>query len=130
MRRLGKCLGMAVLTVALPGCFILRGYRDHPLDQQKIASIQRGVTTKSEVLVLLGPPQEIDARELTMLGATLDQGLPRPGEKPPEERVVAARWFRYTYERGNGMMMLFILFNYVDVDLKNDSLVIFFDDDN
>jgi len=119
-----------VLAFVSAGCALARGYRDHPLDEQKIATIQRGVTTKNEVLQLLGPPQEIDARELTAVGVSLDQVLPRPGEKPPAERIVAARWFRYTYERGNGMAIILVLFNYFDLDQKNDSLVIFFDGDN
>jgi hypothetical protein len=107
-----------------------RTYRDHPIDEQKLATIQRGVTTKNDILGLLGPPQEIDARELTAVGVPFEQILPRPGEKPPVERIVAARWFRYTYERGNGMAMILLLFNYFDFDQKNDSLVIFFDGDN
>jgi len=122
--------GFGVLAFVSAGCALARGYRDHPLDEQKIATIQRGVTTKNEVLQLLGPPQEIDARELTAVGVSLDQVLPRPGEKPPAERIVAARWFRYTYERGNGMAIILVLFNYFDLDQKNDSLVIFFDGDN
>ena len=60
-----------------------RTYRDHALDERKIATIQRGVTTKADILTLLGPPQEIDARELTAVGLTLNEVLPRPGEKPP-----------------------------------------------
>lgn len=119
-----------MLVLATSGCVMARTYRDKPLDEQKIAGIQRGVTTKADILTLLGPPQEIDARELTAVGVTFDQALPRPGEKPPTERLVTARWFRYTYERGNGMAMIFILFNYLDFDQKNDSLVIFFDGDD
>jgi len=123
-------LGLAVIMLSSSGCVMARTYRDHPLDAQKIVGIQRGVTTKAEILTLLGPPQEIDARELTAVGVAFDQALPRPGEKPPPERIVAARWFRYTYERGNGMAMILILFNYLDFDQKNDSLVIFFDGDD
>ena len=123
-------LGVAGLAMLASGCVMARTYRDHPLDERKIATIQPGVTTKDDILNLLGPPQEIDARELAAVGVAFDQVLPRPGEKPPLERVVAARWFRYTYERGNGMAMILILFNYLDFDQKNDSLVVFFDGDN
>jgi hypothetical protein len=127
-------MGLAALSVAamltVSGCAIARTYRDHPLDAQKIETIQRGVTTKAQILQLLGPPQEIEARELTAVGVSFDQVLPRPGEKPPTERIVAARFFRYTYERGNGMAIILLLFNYFDFDQKNDSLVIFFDGDN
>jgi hypothetical protein len=122
--------GVALLAVALSGCAMARVYRDHPLDEHEIATIQRGVTTKDEILRSLGPPQEIEARELAAVGVSFEQVLPRPGQKPPTERIVAARWFRYTYERGNGLAMILVLFNYFDYDQKNDSLVIFFDGDN
>ena len=124
-----QCVALALVIMTLPasGCVMARTYRDHPLDEQKIAAIQRGVTTKSEVLALLGPPQEIDARELTAIGITFDQILPRPGEKPPTEQIVSARWFRYSYQRGNGIALILLLFNYFEFDQKNDSLVIFFD---
>ena len=121
------CVALAMLS---GGCVMARTYRDHPLDEQRITAIQRGVTTKQDILEQFGPPQEIDARELTAVGVSFEQVLPRPGEKPPTERIVAARWFRYTYERGNGMAIILLLFNYLDFDQKNDSLVIFFDGDN
>ena len=107
-----------------------RVYRDHPIDEQNIAAIQRGVTTKQDILRLFGPPQEIDARELTAIGVTFEALVPRPGEKLPTERIVAARYFRYSYERGNGMAIILLLFNYFEFDQKNDSLVIFFDGDD
>jgi hypothetical protein len=129
-RRRGWTALSVAAALALSGCAIARTYRDHPLDEQKIGTIQRGVTTKDQILQLLGPPQEIDARELTAVGVSFEQVLPRPGEKPPTERIVAARFFRYTYERGNGMAIILLLFNYFDFDQKNDSLVIFFDGDN
>lgn len=107
-----------------------RVYRDHPIDEQNIAAIQRGVTTKQDILRLFGPPQEIDARELTAIGVTFEALVPRPGEKLPTERIVAARYFRYSYERGNGMAIILLLFNYFEFDQKNDSLIIFFDGDD
>src|ERR1035437_1401536 len=125
-----SALGLTGVAMLVSGCVMARTYRDHPIDEQQMATIQRGVTTKNDILGLLGPPQEIDARELTAVGVPFEQILPRPGEKPPLERIVAARWFRYTYERGNGMAMILLLFNYFDFDQKNDSLVIFFDGDN
>lgn len=119
----------AVLTI-VSGCVVGRVYRDHPLDEQKIASLQRGVTTKTEVLEMFGPPQEIEARELTAIGIPFEPFLSRRGEKPPVERMVAARFFRYTYARGNAQALILLLFNYAEFDQKNDTLVIFFDGDN
>lgn len=118
------------LALALSGCVIGRVYRDHPLDEQKIAGIQRGVTTKAEILERFGPPQEIDARELVAIGVPFEPFLSRRGDKPPVERPVAARYFRYTFSRGNAFGIILILFNYAEFDQKNDNLVIFFDGDN
>ncbi|MCX8072255.1 MAG: hypothetical protein N3C12_07380 [Candidatus Binatia bacterium] len=112
------------------GCVMGRVYRDHPLDEAKIARLQRGVSTKTEVLQMFGPPQEIDARELTAIGVPFEPFLTRRGEKPPVERIVTARWFRYTYSRANAMALVLLLFNYAEFDQKNDTLVIFFDGDN
>ena len=104
-----------------------RVYRDHPLDEQKIAAIQRGVTTKKEILERFGPPQEIDARELTAIGVPFEQFLSRRGEKPPVESLVGARYVRYTYSRANAFGIILLLFNYGEFDQKNDTLVVFFD---
>jgi hypothetical protein len=112
-------LGVGVLLVPLSGCVIGRIYRDHPLDEQKIATIQRGVTTKA--------PQEIDTRELVAIGGGVDDVLSGRGSKPEVESLVGARYFRYSYSRANGFGIILLLFNYLDFDQKNDSLVIFFD---
>lgn len=123
-------VAVLVPVVALSGCVMGRVYRDHPLDEMKIGSIQRGVTTKQEILDLFGPPQEIDARELTAIGVPFEPFLSRRGDKPPIERIVAARFFRYTYTRANAMAVILILFNYGEFDQKSDNLVVFFDGDN
>jgi len=122
----------ALVFTVLPsaGCVMGRVYRDHPLDERKIATLERGVTTKAQVLEMFGPPQEIDARELTAIGIPFEPFLNRRGEKPPVERIVTARWFRYTYSRANASALLLLLFNYAEFDQKNDTLVIFFDGDN
>jgi hypothetical protein len=120
-------LGFGALSVLLSGCVIGRIYRDHPLDEQKIATIQRGVTTKAQILEQFGPPQEIDTRELVAIGGGIDDVLSGRGSKPEVESLVGARYFRYSYSRANGFGIILLLFNYLDFDQKNDSLVIFFD---
>ena len=112
---------------ALSGCVMGRIYRDHPLDEQKIATIQRGVTTKAQILEQFGPPQEIDTRELVAIGGGVDDVLSGRGSKPEVQSVVGARYFRYTYSRANGFGIILLLFNYLEFDQKNDSLLIFFD---
>lgn len=111
----------------LSGCVLGRVYRDHPLDEQKIAAIQPGVTTKAQVLSEFGPPQEIDQRELVIVGGGVDAAVSGSKPRPQAENLVGARYFRYTYSRANGFGIVLILFNYLEFDQKNDSLVVFFD---
>ena|SRR5215475_3875055 len=123
-------LALALAALALSGCVMARQYVNQPIDEQKIATIQRGVTTKTEILALLGPPQEIDARELTAIGVSFEPFYNSAGEPPPIERIVAARYFRYVYLRGNGSGLILVLFNYFEFDQKSDNLVIFFNGDD
>ena len=126
----GAALAAALLGGGLCGCIMGRVYRDQPLDEQKIAAIARGVTTKQEILSEFGPPQEIEGRELVAIGGPVEEFLTRRGERAPVERVVAARFFRYTYARANALAVILLLFNYAEFDQKTDNLVIFFDGDN
>lgn len=119
-----------MLAVLLSACVVGRVYRDHPLDQQNIATIQRGVTTKTEILERFGPPQEVEARELVAVGVPFDQFLSRRGPKAPVESLVGARYFRYTFSRANVFGIFLLLFNYAEFDQKNDTLVIFFNTDD
>ncbi len=128
--RPNELLRLVLLVGLLPGCVVGRVYRDHPLDGQKIAAIQRGVTTKQEILERFGPPQEIESRELVAIGVPFEPLLSRRGDKPPVERLVGARYFRYTFSRGNAFGIITIVFNYAEFDQKNDSLLIFFNGDN
>ena len=130
MMRRKTALVASTLPLLLSACVMGRVYREHPLDEVKISAIQRGVTTKQDILDQFGPPQEIDAREVTAIGVPFEPFLSRRGDKPPVERVVAARYFRYTYTRANAMAIILILFNYGDFDQKSDNLVVFFDGDN
>jgi len=133
MRSVGRVIAAAAVLlsgIGLSGCIMGRVYRDQPLDEQKIAAIARGVTTKQEILSEFGPPQEIEGRELVAIGGPVEAFLTRRGERAPVERVVAARFFRYTYARANILAVVLLLFNYGEFDQKTDNLVIFFDGDN
>jgi hypothetical protein len=113
----------------LAGCVIGRTYRYQPIDEAKVAQIQRGVTTRADILRDLGPPEEIDAREITSVDiSTIEDLEPSEFTERVKDRVVAPRWFRYTYSRGNGTALILLVFNYAEFDQKNDYLVVFFDD--
>jgi hypothetical protein len=75
---------------------------------------------------MFGPPQAIDGREIVNVGDIF--GL--PGDNRRVEQLVAARYFRYSYQRANGWAVITFVFNYVDADVKGDTLIIFFDGDD
>ncbi len=110
-------------SALLPACFIVRGHQDRPINQDLIPTIQRGVTTKNQILEMFGPPQAVDGREIVAAGDLL--GV--PGDHRRVEQLVAARYFRYAYYRANGWALITFVFNYVDADIKSDNLIIFFD---
>jgi hypothetical protein len=130
IRRWGILTTAGCTLALLGGCVIGRVYRDRPLDEGAILGIQRGVTTKSEILATFGPPQEIEARELVAIGTLFEPFVSRRGNAPPEEKILGARYFRYTYSRANASGMILLLFNYGEFDQKNDTLVIFFNDND
>jgi outer membrane protein assembly factor BamE (lipoprotein component of BamABCDE complex) len=120
----------ALATLLLTGCVIGRVQRDRPVREELVATIERGVTTKAQILEMLGPPQEIEARELVAVGTPLEPFLSRRGEEPPVEDLLGARYFRYTFARGNAFAVILVLFNYAEFDQKNDTLLVFFDADD
>jgi len=130
MSSLRKLSALAVLTTLASGCVMSRIQIDHPIEEEKIASLERGVTTKSEVLALFGPPQEIDGREVTILGMSADALYGVRPTKPLPERMVTARFFRYQHVRANVFGTLTVVFNFFDFDVKRDVLLIFFDGDD
>lgn len=119
--------GGFLVACSLSGCVIGRVQRERPLDFEAIGKIQPGVTTKAQILDLFGPPQEIEARELVAVGTPIEPFVSRRGEKPPIEKLLGARYFRYTFERGNAFALIMVLFNYGEFDQKNDTLIVFFD---
>lgn len=120
----------AVLAALASGCVMSRIQIDHPLEEEKIARLERGVTTKAEVLALFGPPQEIDGREVTILGMSAEALYGVRPTKPAPERMVTARFFRYQHVRANVFGTLTVVFNFFDFDVKRDVLIVFFDGDD
>lgn len=118
MALVGSVLGMLLL----PGCLMGRAYLNEPIDEAKIATIERGVTTKKEILERFGPPHEIENREIVALGA--------PMRELPIDRLVGSRFFRYRFTRANAFVVIAIIFNYFDGDVKADHLLIFFDEED
>jgi hypothetical protein len=90
---------------------------------ERIAEIQPGRTTKAEVLDWFGAPE--DYTDPSGLRRVLDGGamLPEDVLALPYADVLV---FETTHGRVKGLLL--ILFNWLDIHVTSDRLVVFFDD--
>ncbi|MCA8959619.1 MAG: outer membrane protein assembly factor BamE [Planctomycetes bacterium] len=99
----------AVVVASLSGCVLSQQTEGTSLRDEQVGEIQVGVSTRSDVTRLLGPPDEIiySNREHDAL----------------EERA-----FRYRRSRTKQTAMFLILFSTHRSDTKYDHVIVFFDD--
>jgi hypothetical protein len=96
---------MAVIFISvLGGCVAWRSEQgvDNLWRNESFPAIQKGVTTQTEIIDLLGPPSQIINLE---------------------DQVT----FYYLREEKHGKGVILILFNYTNVDIKYDRAIFFFD---
>jgi len=107
-RVLAVALALAVLA-ACPGCFFSRAKRHAPIDAEKLAEIEVGVSTIDDVVELLGAPTDIlfSSREHDPL------------------RVFA---LEYAYEVTKSTGFTVIVLTFLNSDAKRDHVLVFFDD--
>lgn len=90
-----------VTLLSAQGCVVTRGTLGEPLRDESIAQIQKGVSTASEVVGLLGAPERIvrgNDREI----------------------------FHYYYFDGKSPALLLMVLNLVRMEVKSDNLYVFF----
>ena len=118
-----KILGVGLVSLTLVGCAIGRYYSGSRIPEDRIKDIQPGVTTRQEILDWFGPPQNY-------LSPTLLNQILREYEmtQEPLSNYPFANILSYEFSRGNFKLLLLILFNYVEAEVKSDHLVIFFDE--
>ncbi len=121
-------LGLAVLllaTTALPGCMVGRFTDGNPVPLERVERIRPGETTKQEVLAWFGPPQNYS--NATLIEQLLASDEVPPGAIPPYRfsDVLA-----YQMHEGRVRGVLLLLFNYVELHVSSDHLVVFFDDED
>jgi len=118
-----KIVAVWLACLFLVGCAIGRYYGGSRIPEDRIQDIQPGVTTRQEVLEWFGPPQNY-------LSPTLLNQILRQYEitQEPLTTYPFANILSYQFDRGNFRLLLLILFNYVEAEVKSDQLVIFFDE--
>jgi outer membrane protein assembly factor BamE (lipoprotein component of BamABCDE complex) len=99
MRSLHPLLLLAVIAMLLQGCAFSRGTLGDEVTIEAISSIKKGVTTKADVLALLGAP---------------DRVLPLNGRD-------VYQYYRYDGKVGS---LLLIVINFSRVSIKSDDLFV------
>lgn len=98
--KLGRCmLGFFVVALLLQGCAFSRGTLGDDIKSEVIAAIQKGTTTKEEVIHLLGAP---------------DRLLPLNGRD-------VFQYYRYDAKVGS---LLLIILNFSRLTIKSDDLFV------
>ncbi len=120
-RTLGLALGLAACLSL--GCFSIRVVSGNSVPADRVAAIEPGVTTRVEILEWFGAPE--DFTDPSGLRRVFADGvlLPEDVLHLPYADVLV---FELTRGRARGVLLLF--FNYFDVRVANDRLVVFFDD--
>jgi hypothetical protein len=100
MKLLDRCLpGVFVVSLLLQGCAFSRGTLGDDIKSEVIAAIQKGTTTKEEVIHLLGAP---------------DRLLPLNGRD-------VFQYYRYDAKVGS---LLLIILNFSRLTIKSDDLFV------
>lgn len=121
--RFGSVLALVCAAGLGVGCVSMTVVSGNQVPTERIAEIQPGHTTKADVLDWFGAPK--DYTDPSGLRRVLDGGVMLP------EDVLALPYadvlvFETTHGRVKGLLL--ILFNWLDVHVTSDRLVVFFDD--
>ncbi|HEY7128293.1 MAG TPA: hypothetical protein VH332_01380 [Nitrospira sp.] len=99
MRFFRSLLVLAVTAIVIQGCAFSRGTLGDDIKTEAVSSINKGVTTKTELLALLGAP---------------DRVLPLNGRD-------VYQYYRYDAKAGS---LLLILINFSRLSVKGDDLFV------
>lgn len=121
--RSGSLLALVCAAWLGTGCFSIEVVAGNQVPAERIPQIQPGQTTKAEVLDWFGAPE--DYTDPSGLRRVLDDGVMLPEDvlSLPYADVLV---FETTRGRVKGVLM--ILFNWFEVKVASDRLVVFFDD--
>jgi hypothetical protein len=121
--KLGAVCALACAAWLGAGCFTIEVTAGNQVPTERVPEIMPGTTTKAEILDWFGAPE--DYTDPSGLRRVLDDGVVLP------EDVVALPYadvlvFETTHGRVKGVLLF--LFNWFDVHVTSDRLVVFFDD--
>lgn len=112
------------LTFFLSSCLRANFIEGTRIDSKDVKTIQPGVTTREEILTWFGPPTEFaNPGTLKVILNQLDFSSDPVLSHPFEDA------FTYEFVQGKSRLLFLILFNKIDIDIKSDVLIIFFDEE-
>jgi hypothetical protein len=121
--RFASVLVLLVVPWLGAGCFSVHVVAGNEVPAERIPQIQPGQTRKAEILEWFGAPEAYT--DPSGLRRVMDDGVVLP------EDVLALPYadvLVFETTRGRVKGVLLILFNWFDVHVVNDRLVVFFDD--
>lgn len=121
--RVGSLLALVSVAWLGAGCFSIEVVAGNQVPAERVPQIQPGQTTKAEVLDWFGAPE--DYTDPSGLRRVMDDGVVLPEDvlSLPYADVLV-----FETTRGRVKGVLTILFNWFDVKVASDRLVVFFDD--
>lgn len=121
--RFASALALACAAWLGAGCFSIQVTVGNEVPQERVGEIHPGETTKAQILDWFGAPE--DYTDPSGLRRVLADGVAAPEDvlQLPYADVLV-----FELTRGQVKGVLLVLFNYFDVHVANDRLVVFFDD--
>ena len=115
---------MLYTAVFLSSCLRANFVEGTRIETSEVQMINPGVTTREEILKWFGPPTEFaNPGTLKLILNQLDL-VTEPVLSHPFEDA-----FTYEFVQGKSRILFLILFNKVDIDVKSDVLIVFFDEE-
>jgi hypothetical protein len=120
-----KCVVLLTVILFLGGCLLGNVKEGPKISEEMISRIKPGETTKKEIIDWFGPPQNyVSPGVFNQILRELDI------TKEPPIYYSFANILSYQFTQGNVRGLFLILFNYAEVDLRTDHLVVFLDDND
>ena len=118
------------LVLAAPGCILGRVRDEVPIDAQAVEKIVPGVTTKQQVVALLGAPTYVNDRiGLRVVGRPEESGEGNVGPLVDElVRSPLDHSYTYEYTDTKSASLYLLVISFTNQETRRDRVVIFFDD--
>lgn len=123
-------LALAALLVASSGCILGRVRDEVPIEPDKVAQIRPGVTTKQQVVALLGAPTYVNDRiGLRVVGRPEESGEGNVGPLVDElVRSPLDHSYTYEYTDTKSASLYLLVISFTNQETRRDRVVVFFDD--